>query len=192
MCLMFSTLTAQLFCRKFLYFISCWSELGILICWTFADIIDEKNICFNACLNANEVEHFSPCVQQLAFTDPLTCQREVRCQIYNIEEQGHSPIRSFNKIFLECPLCARRRRYPYLWAGRVRRGWEEQRKRAEHQRLRDREWEFLLATQIEDKTRRLWSHRRRRILEGKGERGLAGRRVDQPGLNTAKWSEQYR
>ena len=170
MCLMFSTLTAQLFSRKFLYFISCWSALGILIHLTFADIIDEKNICFNTCLNANEIEHFSPCVQQPAFTDPLTCQWEVRCQMYNIEEQGHSPIHSFNKIFLECPLCARHRRYPYLWAGRVRRGREEQRKRAEHQHLRDKEWEFLLATQLEDKTRRLWRHRPRKILEGKGEK----------------------
>ena len=125
------TLTAQLFSRKFLYFTSCWSALGILICLTFADIIDEKNICFNACLNANEGEHFSPCVQQQAFTDPLTCQGEVRCQMYNIEDQGYSPIRSFNKIFLEHPLCPRHRRYPCLWAGRVRRGWEEQRKRTE-------------------------------------------------------------
>ena len=131
MCLMFLTPTAQLFSRKFLYFISCWSALGILIYLTFADIIDEKNTCFNACLNANEVEHFSPCVQQPVFTDPLTCQREVRCQMYNIEEQGHSPICSFNKIFLERPLCTRHRRYPYLWAGRVRWGRKEQRKRAE-------------------------------------------------------------
>lgn len=128
---MFLTLTAQLFSRKFLYFISCWSALGILICLTFADITDEKNICFNACLNANEGEHFSPCVQQEAFTDPLTRQGEVRCQMYNIEEQGYSPIRSFNKIFLELPLYARHRRYPCLWAERVRRGREEQRKRTE-------------------------------------------------------------
>ena len=30
---------------------------------------------------------------------PLKCQGEVRCQTYNIEEQGHSCIRSFNKHF---------------------------------------------------------------------------------------------
>lgn len=58
------------------------------------------------------------------------------------------------------------------WGGGERN--KEREVRPEHQHLRYREWEFLLATQLEDKTRRLWSHRPERILEEKGER--AGRK----------------
>lgn len=91
-----------------------------------------KSICFNSCLNTNEMERFFPLLFYRHVLTPLYAGGTLETLENKVTAVTHSLIHSFiRQLFLERLLCARHRRSLVTRAERVRVGLREREKRAE-------------------------------------------------------------